>query len=94
MFYSGVSQQQRASKGVALFIKKSLEKRSKSYEYISDRIMFMCLKNLKGNLTLICVYVPEEGKVEESEKFYKVLLEVDKFGNTDQIVIGEILMQE
>ena len=51
--------------------------------------MLIGLKHLKGNLSLIRVYVPEEGKVKESEIFYKALLNVvDKFGNTDQIVTG------
>ena len=46
MFYSGVSQQQRASKDVAVFVKKSLGERIKSYEYISDRIRFILLKHI------------------------------------------------
>lgn len=62
---SSIKQQQRASKGVAIFIQKSLKNRIVMYECISERNIFLRLKYVRGNLTLMGLYSPEDGKKTE-----------------------------
>ncbi|KAK4879242.1 hypothetical protein RN001_007388 [Aquatica leii] len=71
MFYSGVRQEQRASKGIALYIHKKWEENIKNYEYINERIITSRIKSARGNVTLIAIYAPEEEKADESKTFYK-----------------------
>lgn len=44
-----------------------------SYSYINEIILTTILSVDKGDLTIIGVYAPEEGKKGEIEKFYEIL---------------------
>jgi hypothetical protein len=43
---------------------------------------------MKGYLTLLAVYAPEEGKTEQTEEFYETLQDlIDKINKNDYITI-------
>ena len=92
MFYSGVSQKQRAAKGVAIFIDKKWESRIKEVQYVSERIITLKLKHNRGYLVVVGVYAPEEGKKEETDDFYKTLQNiVDKYNaRYELLLIGDM----
>ena len=65
LLYSGVLTN-RAAAGVAIMIKTTLKKRIHSYMFINERILQLRYKLQRGYLTLIAVYAPEEGKLEQT----------------------------
>jgi len=56
----------RAAAGVAIMIKTTLKMRIHSYMFINERILQLRYKLQRGYLTLIAVYAPEEGKLEQT----------------------------
>lgn len=71
--YSGVEQRERAKAGVAMYVDKKWKKCITSYTYINERMLRVDFKMNRGNLTVIGVYAPEEGRKEETVKFYDKL---------------------
>ena len=88
MLYSGASRNERASKGIALYIHKKWEDRLTNYEFVSDRIITARIRLERGNATIIGVYAPEEGRREDNQSFYQTLQTViNKFNSTDQVFL-------
>jgi len=89
MLYSGVSQEIRAQSGVALIIDHKWTSRITSYSFVNDRTISVRLKTNRGHITIIGVYAPEEGREEETRRFYKQLQkEVDKYSKSDSLIIS------
>ena len=76
MLYSGVNQEERAAAGVAILINNQIKDRIRSYKIVNSRIIVLRISVDRGYLTIIGVYAPEEGRTEESEKFYLELQKV------------------
>lgn len=76
MLHSGVSQKTRASKGVALYILKKLEKWLTDNEYMNEKIITANMKLNSGTIVTIVVYAKEEVKFV-----------IFKFNNADQIIL-------
>ena len=88
MLHSGVKREERASKGVSIYIHRRWEKHIRNYEFINERIIRVRIRLEQGNLTAIAVYAPEEGKREESIAFYDTLQQViKKYNQSDQILL-------
>jgi exonuclease III len=92
MVYSGVSPETRAQSGVALIIDHKWISRIVNYSFFNDRITVR-LKTNRGHTNIIgvyvYVYVPEEGREEETRRFYKQLQkEVDKYSKNDSLIIS------
>lgn len=73
MIYSGVTAKQRAAKGVATIVDEKWKTRIESYAFIDERILTTIFKIPRGQLVVIGVYAPEEGKKEETAEFYEKL---------------------
>ena len=57
--------------------------------FINERILQLRYKLQRGYLTLIAVYAPEEGKLEQTEEFYETLQDqVDKINKNDYIIVA------
>ena len=87
MIYSGVTQNARA--GVAILMNMKWKDKIHSYEWLNERITTVRFKIDRGYLTLICVYAPDDGRLEESREFYKTLQKAyDMCNKNDYIIIG------
>ena len=57
--------------------------------FINERILQLRYKLQREYLTLIAVYAPEEGKLEQTEEFYETLQDqVDKINRNDYIIVA------
>ena len=57
--------------------------------FINERILQLRYKLQRGYLTLIAVYAPEKGKLEQTEEFYETLQDqVDKINKNDYIIFA------
>lgn len=89
IIYHGVPQEKRAAAGIAILTNKIWTKKIHSYEFINERIIKARFRIQRGYMTIIGVYSPEEGRVEETEQFYDNLQKViDKTNANDYIVIA------
>jgi len=89
MLYSRVSQKTRAQSGVALIINQKWTSRITNYSLVNDRIITVGLKTNRRHITIIGVYAPEEGRQEETRRFYKQLqTDVDKYNKSDSLIIS------
>jgi len=76
-------------------IKAKFKKRIHSYVFVNERILQLRYKLQRGYLTLLAVYVPEEGKTEQTEEFYETLQDqIDKISKKITLSLPEIIMQE
>ncbi len=88
MIYCGVSQQQRASAGVSIWIRKSLKNRIVSYTFINERIITMRFKVDRGYVTVFALYAPEEGRTQVAIKFYQQLqTAINKINKNDYLLL-------
>ena len=86
---SSVPTNKRAAAGVAIMIKTKLKKRIHSYTFINEIIPQLRYKLQRGHLTLIAVYAPEEGKLEQTKEFYETLQDqVDKINKNDYFIVA------
>jgi hypothetical protein len=89
IFYSGVDIKERASAGVALFVKISWKNKIHSYTFIKGRIMNIRLKFERGYLTVFNIYDLEEEREGDTIKFYKILQNtIDKVNKNDYIILA------
>ena len=87
LLYSGVPTNKRGAADVAIMIKAKFKKRIHSYMFVNERILQLKYKLRRVYLTLLAVYVPEEGKTEQTEEFYETLQDrIDKISAKDYIV--------
>jgi len=56
-----------------------------NYSFVNDRIITVRLKTNRGHITIIGVYVPEEGREEEKRRFYKQLQSITGYTRLDKI---------
>jgi exonuclease III len=92
MIYSGVLLNRRASCGVAILVNKKWRNRITSSEYISERMVMTKLKIVRGHLMIAGVYAPEEGRKEETSRFYEDLQQVmSKQSKTNYLIIARDL---
>jgi hypothetical protein len=80
-----VAQEKGASSGVAILINRKYIKRIHSYTFVTD------LRNeiVRGYLTVVGTYSPEEGKKQERIEFYKILQRhMDTINKNDYLVVG------
>ena len=57
--------------------------------FVNERILQLRYKLQRGYSTLLAVYVPEEGKAEQTEEFYETLQDqIDKISKNDYIVVA------
>lgn len=73
MVYSGVPQCRRACSGVAILANNKWKNKITSYTYVNERIITTRFKIDRGHLNIIGVYAPEDGKKEDTVKFYDEL---------------------
>lgn len=89
LLYSGVPSNKRAAAGIAIMVKNSFRKRINSYAFINERILQLRYKFQRGYLTLLAVYAPEEGKIEETNAFYETLQDqIDKINKNDYVIVA------
>jgi len=89
LLYSGVPTNKRAAASIAILIKAKFKKKIHSYEFVNERILQLRYKLQRGYLTSLAVYVPEEGKTEQTEEFYETLQDqIDKISKNDYIVVA------
>jgi hypothetical protein len=95
MFYNGVGEKTRASKGVVICVDKIWESRIKDYSLINERIITMKIKYDRGYIIVIGTYAPEEGKREETISFYKMIQKLlDKYNKSYSVLlIGDMNAQ-
>ena len=92
MLYSGVSQETWAQSGIALIKDHKWTFRITNYLFVNDRIITVCFKTNRGHITIIGVYAPEEGREEETRRFYKQLQkEVDKYSKSNSLITARDL---
>lgn len=79
----------RASAGIAILIKRNWRNRIDNYEFINERIIKLRLKVVRGYITIVGVYSPEEGRPEEAAEFYEDLQTVvNNINPNDYLVIA------
>jgi len=89
MLYSGVSHKTRAQSDVALIIDQKWTSQITNYSFVNDHIITVRLKTNRGHITITGVYAPEEGREEETRRFYKQLQkEVAKYNKSDSLIIS------
>jgi len=71
--YCGVPANQWASSGVAIAVRKDWKHKIQDCTWILDRIIETRIKVLNRNFTVVGVYVPVEGKEQDTEEFYREL---------------------
>jgi hypothetical protein len=71
ILYGGVSQEPLAQSGIALIIDHTWTSRITNYSFVNDRIISVRLKTNREHITIIRVYATEEGREEETRRFYK-----------------------
>jgi len=69
MLYSVATQETRTQSDVAVLLDYKWASRITDYSFVNDRIVTVCLKPNRRHVTLIGVYVPEEGREEEMRRF-------------------------
>jgi|SRR5215469_12158352 len=88
LLYSAVPTNKRAAAGIEIMIKAKFTKRIHSYMFVNERTLQLRYK-LRGYLTLLAVYAPEEGKTEQTEEFYVTLQDqIDKINQNYYINIA------
>jgi hypothetical protein len=88
MLWSGVPQSKRASSGVAIIVDKKWKNYIKNYTFVNDTIVIVKLRMPQGNMTVVGTYTPEEGRIEETEKYYhKLQATYNGINKTDFIII-------
>jgi hypothetical protein len=70
MLYSGFSQETRAQSRIALIIDHKCTSRITNYSFVNNRVTSVRLKTNRGHITIIGIYVPEEGREEETRRLY------------------------
>jgi hypothetical protein len=89
MMYSGVNRNTRASSGMSILTDSKWNTKIHSYTYINYRIIIVRCNVCRGHLTVIGVYAPEEGKMEETEIFYDTLQkQVQNCTKSDYVVVA------
>jgi len=89
MIYCGVPANQWASSGVAIAVRKNWKHKIQDYTWISDRIFETRIKVLNRNFTIVGVYVPVEGKEQDTEEFYRELQQsMDKIPKIGNIILA------
>jgi len=90
MIYCGVPANQLASSGVAIAVRKDWKHKIQDYSWISDRIIETRIKVLNRNFTIVGVYVPVEGKEQDTEEFYRELQQsMDKIPKNKNIILAD-----
>ena len=89
MIYEGVSQEKRAAAGIAILIRRNWKNRIHSYEYFNERIIKVRLRTARNYITIIGVYNPGEGKLDECIEFYEHLQnQINKVNPNDYLIIA------
>ena len=73
MIWSGVPQQVRARAGVAIIVHKKWRDKIKGCNWVNKRLLTIDLMTTRGHLEIVSVCAPEQGKREETERFYEQL---------------------
>jgi exonuclease III len=89
LFYSGVESSKRAAAGIAIMVKKKWKHRIDSYSFINERILQIRCKTIRGYMSIVGVYAPGEGKIEETEQFYDELqVIIDKINKKVYLIVA------
>lgn len=89
VIYSGVDKTTRASVGVIVYINSRYRNNIDTYNILHERIVAVRIRFKKDFLTIVGVYVPEEGKEEKSKEFYEHLQKtVQTVDSKDELVIA------
>jgi exonuclease III len=68
---------------------KNWKHKIQDYTWISDRIIETRIKVLNRNFTIVEVYVPVEGKEQDTEEFYRELQQsVDRIPKNKNIILA------
>lgn len=91
LIYSGVPISERAQAGVGCIINKEWKKGIQSWEFISERILKIELKNIiQETVTAIIVYGPNDnGKAEEKDNFWMKLQETVETSKGKILILGD-----
>ena len=73
LIYSGFFKETRAQSGITSIIDHKWTYQITKYLFVNDRTITVRLKTNRGHVTIIGLYVPEEGREEEARRFYKQL---------------------
>ncbi|XP_056635532.1 craniofacial development protein 2-like [Diorhabda sublineata] len=88
-FYSGISKDKRAQKGVSILIKKSLRKYVSSWEAVNQRIIKINIAICGNKTTVIGTYgVNEDDTVNNKDDYFECLSEeISKVGTSREVII-------
>jgi hypothetical protein len=59
-----------------------------SYSSINERVLSLRFKTNRGYMTIFSVYGSEEGKPQETEKFYDIQSAIHKINKNDFLVVA------
>ena len=77
--------------GVAILVSPNIVDRIKDTHQISERIVSISLKMDKGDLKIIQVYAPQQGRTAgEKEEFYQTLQDEIDLTNGDTVIMGDL----
>jgi hypothetical protein len=89
MLYSAIPHETRAKSGVVLIRGNKWTSRITKDSFFNDHIIKVCLKTNRAHITIIGVYAPDEGREEETRRFYKQLQkEIDRYSRSDSLIIS------
>ncbi|XP_057663198.1 uncharacterized protein LOC130898146 [Diorhabda carinulata] len=88
-FYSGISKDKRAQKGVSILIKKSLRKYVSSWEAVNQRIIKINIAICGNKTTVIGTYgINEDDTVNNKDDYFECLSEeISKVGTSREVII-------
>jgi len=76
-----------------IWIHRSISNKTDHYKFWNERVIETGLKTQRGNLTILGVYAPKEGRDELNEEFYETLLQkiLDKVNkNNYTMLVGDM----
>lgn len=76
LIYSGANEKAQSQAGLMFWIHNSLRNKIVHYIYWNERILQAILERRRGNLKILFLHDPEEGREEDNEEFYKQLQEI------------------
>jgi exonuclease III len=89
LLYSGVNRNKRAAAGIGIIVQQKWNNKTDSYSFVNERILTLRYTTTRGYMTILGVYAPEEGKTDETTKFYWDLQsEIDKTNKNDFLIVA------
>jgi exonuclease III len=89
LLYSGFNRNKRAAAGIGILVQQKWKNKTDSYSFVNKRILTLRYKTIRGYMTTLGVYAPQEGKTDETTQFYWDLQsEIDKTNENDFLIVA------